>query len=106
MAGDPAVSASSSTLLADLHDEWAGLDQRIEAYDDELTALTREDEQARWLATIPGICVINATALLAAIGGRRCIRRMTSIGTRLPPPNHPEQRAGNAARSRCLREVK
>lgn len=68
VAGDPAVSARSSTLLADLHDEWAGLDQRIKAYDDELAALTREDEQARRLATIPGIGVINATALLAAIG--------------------------------------
>ncbi|MEA1677631.1 IS110 family transposase [Nitrospirillum sp. BR 11163] len=68
MAGDPAVSARTSTLLADLRDEWTGLDQRIKAYDDELAALTRENEQARRLATIPGIGVINATALLAAIG--------------------------------------
>lgn len=30
--------------------------------------MTREDVQARRLATIPGIGVINATALLAAIG--------------------------------------
>ena len=68
MAGDPAVSARASTLLADLRNEWARLDQRIKAYDDELAALTREDEQARRLATIPGIGVINATALLAVIG--------------------------------------
>lgn len=68
MAGDPAVSARTRTLLADLHKEWAGLDQKIKAYDDELAALTREDEQARRLATIPGIGVINSTALLAAIG--------------------------------------
>lgn len=68
MAGDPAVSARTRTLLADLHKEWAGLDQKIKAYDDELSALTREDEQARRLATIPGIGVINATALLAAVG--------------------------------------
>ena len=68
MAGDPAVSARTATLLADLRDEWAGLDQRVKAYDDELAALTREDVQARRLATIPGIGVINATALLAAIG--------------------------------------
>ena len=44
------------------------LDRRIKAYDDELVALTREDELARRLATIPGIGVINATALLAAVG--------------------------------------
>lgn len=68
MAGDPAVSARTRMLLADLRDEWAGLDQRVRAYDDELAALTREDVQARRLATIPGIGVINATALLAAIG--------------------------------------
>ena len=68
MAGDPAVSARTTTLLSDLRAEWAGLDQRVKAYDDELAALTREDVQARRLATIPGIGVINATALLAAIG--------------------------------------
>lgn len=68
MAGDPAVSARTATLLADLRDEWAGIDQRVKVYDDELAALTREDAQARRLATIPGIGVINATALLAAVG--------------------------------------
>jgi transposase len=68
MTGDPTVSARTRTLLSDLRDEWAGLDRRVKEYDDELAALTREDVQARRLATIPGIGVINATALLAAIG--------------------------------------
>ncbi len=68
MAGDPAVSARASKLLEDLRDEWSGLDRRIKAYDEELATLTREDAQARRLATIPGIGVINATALLAAVG--------------------------------------
>lgn len=68
MLGDPAVSARTRTLLADLRDEWAGLDRQVKEYDDELATLTREDEQARRLATIPGIGVINATALLAAVG--------------------------------------
>jgi transposase len=48
--------------------ELANLDERISAYDDERAALTRENQQARQLATIPGIGVINATALLAAVG--------------------------------------
>lgn len=68
MTGDPAVSDRTRKLLSDLRDEWAGLDRRVKEYDDELAALTREDVQARRLATIPGIGVINATALLAAIG--------------------------------------
>ena len=68
MMGDPAVSVRTRTLLSDLRDEWAELDRRVNAYDDELAALTREDVQARRLATIPGIGIINATALLAAIG--------------------------------------
>lgn len=68
MTGDPAISARTRTLLLELRDEWAGLDRRVKEYDDELAALTREHVQARRLATIPGIGVINATALLAAIG--------------------------------------
>ena len=46
----------------------ASLDRRIGSYDDELATMTRDDELAKRLATIPGIGVINATALLAAIG--------------------------------------
>ena len=68
MIADPAVSARTRTLLADLRDEWSELDRQVKEYDDELATLTREDEQARRLATIPGIGVINATALLAAVG--------------------------------------
>jgi transposase len=68
MAGELAISARAFRLLRDLRDEWASLDRRIAAYGDELAALTREDEQARRLATIPGVGIINATALLAAVG--------------------------------------
>ena len=68
MAGEMPISARALRLLQDLQDEWASLDRRIKAYDDELAKLTREDDQARRLATIPGIGVINATALLAAVG--------------------------------------
>ena len=66
--GELAVSPRAIRLLQDLREEWASLDRRIAAYDDELAVLTRDDEMARRLATIPGIGVINATGLLAAIG--------------------------------------
>jgi transposase len=68
LAGELAISRRALQLLQDLRDEWASLDRRISAYDDELATLCREDEMARRLATIPGIGVINATALLAAVG--------------------------------------
>jgi transposase len=68
MVGELPISARALRLLEDLRDEWAELDRRIQTYDDELAALTREDAMARRLATVPGIGVINATALLAAVG--------------------------------------
>ncbi|MBW6525231.1 IS110 family transposase [Sphingomonas sp. RHCKR7] len=63
-----AVSPRALRLVQDLLEEWASLDRRIGAYNDELAALTREDDMARRLATIPGIGTINATALVAAVG--------------------------------------
>ncbi|MBS0641120.1 MAG: IS110 family transposase [Proteobacteria bacterium] len=68
MAGELPISKRALQLLQELRDEWADLDRRIKAYDDELVAMTREDDAAQRLATIPGIGVINATALVAAVG--------------------------------------
>jgi transposase len=58
----------SRRLLEDLRDEWAELDRRITAYDEELASLARTDEAARRLTAIPGIGVVIATALVAAVG--------------------------------------
>src|SRR3977135_1682266 len=55
-------------LLDDMLDQWRGLDRRIAALDDEFAAMARNDPAARRLATIPGVGVLNATALGAAIG--------------------------------------
>ena len=63
-----AVGERTRKLVEDLRKEWSALDERIKAYDDEFAALTRTDAQARRLSTIPGVGVINATALLAAVG--------------------------------------
>ena len=41
---------------------------RIEAFDDEFAAQAKTDDAARRLASIPGIGVLNATALSAAVG--------------------------------------
>jgi transposase len=62
------VSDRTRQLLEDLCGETAALDSRIKADDDELAALTRSNEQARRRSSIPGIGIINATALLSAVG--------------------------------------
>ena len=67
------VDASALTpriraMIADMRAEWRELDRRIAAFEEEFVARAREDEAARRLITIPGIGVMNATALIAAIG--------------------------------------
>ena len=58
-----------------MREEWCDLDRRICAFDNEFAARAREDEGARRLATIPGIGVLNATALVAAIGDGQSFAR-------------------------------
>ena len=62
------VSSRTRELIKDLLQQCAALDERIRAHDEEFAALTRTDVQARRLSSIPGVGVINATALLAAVG--------------------------------------
>src|SRR4029453_16791244 len=52
-----------------------GLDERITAFDDELAKRARADDAARRLVTIPGIGVLTATALVAAVGNARTFAR-------------------------------
>jgi transposase len=55
-------------LIEDMRAQWRELDRRIAQFDAELAAWARNEEAARRLMTIPGIGVLNATALVAAIG--------------------------------------
>lgn len=68
------LSPRMHTMIEDMR-EWAELDRRITAFDDELAARARSDEAARRLAMIPGIGVLNATALVAAIGSGAAFAR-------------------------------
>jgi len=72
---DHSLSPRIRRLVDDMRAEWLELDRRIAAFDDEFAAYTRSDADARRLATIPGIGVLNATALLAAIGDGRTFAR-------------------------------
>jgi transposase len=62
------LSPRVRSLVEDMRAEWRALDRRIEAFDDEFAALAKTDDAARRLASIPGIGVLNATALAAAVG--------------------------------------
>ena len=65
---DVRLSQRVRALLDDMRAEWRELDRRIEAFDNEFASLAKTDEVARRLVSIPGIGVLNATALVAAIG--------------------------------------
>ena len=55
-------------LVADMRTQWRELDRRIAAFDAEFVSWARENEDARRLASIPGVGVMISTALIAAIG--------------------------------------
>jgi transposase len=69
------LSRRMRLLVEDLRAEWRQLDARIAAFDAEFAQMARMDDAARRLATIPGIGVINATALVAAVGDARSFSR-------------------------------
>ena len=74
------ISARIRRLLADMQEQWRALDERIAVFDDEFIAMTRMDPAAQRLATIPGIGMLNATALIAAIGTGGTFGRRRDLG--------------------------
>ena len=48
--------------------QWQELDRRIAAFETEFVSFAKESADARRLMTIPGVGVMTATALIAAIG--------------------------------------
>lgn len=67
-------------LVAELRDEWKVLDTKIAALNAEFLSLARDNLAARRLTTIPGIGVLNATALIAAIGNANGFDRARDLG--------------------------
>jgi len=62
------ISPRMTVLLEDMESELADLNQRIGAFDDEITALAKSDPTIRRLTAIPGIGPMIASALVAAVG--------------------------------------
>ena len=66
--GGADLSPRMVLLVVDARKQWAELDRRIAAFDDEFVRWAKENEDARRLTTIPGFGAIVASALVAAIG--------------------------------------
>src|SRR5262249_29006193 len=69
------LSPRMRLLIDDMRAQWRELDRRIAVFDAEFVTVARSDETARRLASIPGIGVLNATALVAAVGDARTFAR-------------------------------
>ena len=73
------LGARIRLLIEDMRAQWRELDRRITALDEAFAARARSDEAARRLASIPGIGVLNATALTAAIGNGEAFGRARDL---------------------------
>jgi transposase len=62
------LSPRMRMLIVDVRVQWQERDRRIGVFDREFAAFTKDNEDARRLATIPGVGVMIASALIAAIG--------------------------------------
>jgi transposase len=69
------LSPRMRMLIVDVRVQWQELDRRIGVFDREFAAFTKENEDARRLATIPGVGVMIASALIAAIGKAEAFER-------------------------------
>ena len=97
-------------LIEDMRAEWLELDRRIAALDNEFASVRRRRCRARRLATIPGIGVLNATALAAAVGNAEHVRAWTrprGLARLGAAPDHDRRQAPagraspNAATNTC-----
>jgi transposase len=65
---DERLSALMKRMVAQLYEELQALEERLKAYDAEIKRLYQADERCQRLATIPGVGMITATAIVARIG--------------------------------------
>lgn len=91
---DLRLSPRMRVLIEDLRAECRSLDERIAAFDAEFVHMAREDEAARRLSTVPGIGVLNATALTAAVGDARSFGRGRDLAAWLGLTPRPATTAG------------
>jgi len=78
---DPVAGLDPTTrrIAEELREEWRTLDAGIQRIETELRACYRDDEACQRLGEIPGIGLITATALVAAIADPQVFRRGRSM---------------------------
>jgi len=99
------ISPRMRILIEDMRAQWRELDRRIAVFDEEFARHARENAAARRLATVPGIGVMNATALVAAVGNAETFARGRDLAAWLglvPPSN--DRREAPTARDQQARE--
>ena len=74
------LSPRMRQLVGDLRVEWKDLDTKIETLNTEFVQLARNDAAMRRLISIPGIGVLNATALAAAVGDASSFKEARDLG--------------------------
>lgn len=77
---DEALSPRVRKLAGELRAEWQELDAKIEALNGEFIELARDNAAARRLTSIPGVGVLNATALIAAVGNASGFAKARDLG--------------------------
>lgn len=77
---DETLSPRVRKLASEMRAEWQELDAKIEALNEEFIDLARHNAAARRLMSIPGVGVLNATALVAAVGNASGFAKARDLG--------------------------
>jgi transposase len=93
---DGALSPRVRQLVGKLRTEWKDLDAKIEALNGEFVELARHDAATRRLTSIPGVGVLNATALIAAVGDASGFAKARDLGAWLGLVPRQHTTGGNA----------
>ena len=73
-ADETRLSNSIKRLILTLQEQWLAINQQVDELESELRAIVERDDACKRLASIPGIGVITASAIVAAIGDGRMFR--------------------------------
>jgi transposase len=74
------ISPRMHALILSLHEDWLGLDERIDAVSAEIEEISRSEENCRRLMSVPGVGPLISTGVVAAIGTGEAFERGRDFG--------------------------